>query len=239
MATETLTQGALPRVQWGPVITGVLCALAAQIVLGLFGAAFGFAAAPGGKELGVLAVIWSLVTPIVASFIGAYVAVRVSAEREDAGVYLHGTLVWCIGLILGALFIAGSLAAGAMTAGTAMSGNIGARTVERRDTPANRARAQSAAEDAGKGAAEGTGAAGVAALLGLGGALLGAGVGKRVLTGRGAGRPTRRHGERMVTTSESGVAYGEAGRVTTRPSGGISGIDPRLGASSDDPTMHH
>ncbi len=245
MATETLTRGALPRLQWGPVITGVLCALAAQIVLGLFGATFGFAAAPAGEALGILAVVWGLVTPIVASFIGAHVAVRMTRETTDASVYLHGALVWCIGLIVGAIFITGSLASGAMTAGTAASGNIGVRAIERRATPTNRARAQTAAGDASKGAAEGTGAAGVAALLGLGGALLGAGVGKRVLTGRTMHRDRSRGSRvarpsRSVTTEDSGVAYGESGgRVTTRPPAGLGEMDPRLDERADDPTLRH
>ena len=231
MAAEALTKGVLPRVQWGPVITGVLCALAVQIVLGLFGVAFGFASAPAESNLGVLAGIWGLVTPIVASFIGAWVATRIAADRAEAGAYLHGALVWCIGLIAGAVFITGSLASGAMATGTAASG-VGARVVERRDTSANRARA----EDAARGAAVGTGAAGVAALLGLGGALLGAAVGRRTVMG---GTLIGRHGrfERRELRreyghgQESGVAYGERGAVTTRP--------PGMGERPEDPGLHH
>jgi hypothetical protein len=252
MATETLTRGTLPRVQWGPVITGVLCALAAQIVLGLFGAAFGFASAPAGNALEVLAAVWTILTPIVASFIGAYIAVRVAGDRDEAGAFLHGALVWCIGLIAGAVFITGSLASGAMSAGTAMSGNVGARAIERRDTSVNRARAQATAEDAAKGAAAGTGAAGVAALFGLGGAILGAAVGRRTVTGRTTRRGERRflrhedlrHDEAMV--GETGVAYGERGRVTTRPDLIDRGVDraadpgpPRGPAHGDEPGMHH
>ena len=203
MATETLTHGALPRLQWSPVITGVLCALAAQIVLGLFGVAFGFAAASAGRALGVLADVWGLVTPLVASCIGAHVAVRMTGEQRDASVYLHGAVVWCIGLIAGAIFI-----------------------------------------NTGKSAVEVTGAAGVAALLGLGGALLGAATGKRAMSTWGQRRAPWRetgagYGLREDTVPESGVAYGESGgRVTTRPPAGMSGMDP-LDPSADDPTLHH
>lgn len=242
MATETLTRGALPRVQWGPVISGVLCAIAVQIVLGLFGVAFGFAAAPAGRGMGVLAAIWSLITPIVASFIGAYVAVRVAADREERGAMLHGALVWCIGLIAGALFITGSIASGAMTAGTAASGNIGARVIERRDTAVNRARAQATAEEVGRDAAFGSGGAGVAALLGLGGAILGAAVGRRVVTGQGLtrGRRVQRRHElaqqpevgREFPLEDSGVAYADrGGTLTTRP--------PEPAARPPDDPLHH
>ncbi len=237
MATETLTRGVLPRVQWAPVITGVLCAIAAQIVLGLFGAAFGFVSVPAdNRGVAILAGIWALVTPIVASFIGAYVAVRIAADRLESSAFLHGALVWCIGLIAGALFITGSIASGAMTAGTAASGNVGMRTLTQRDTPANRARAQGAGEDAAKGAATGTGAAGVAALLGLGGALLGAAAGRRTITGEGLiprrGASRERELRREYPGGESGVAYSDRGRVTTRPPDVVE-------RRPDDPGLHH
>ena len=238
MASQTWTDRQLPRVQWGPVITGVLCAIAAQIVLGLFGIAFGFASRPAASGgLGILAAIWELVTPIVASFIGAYVAVRVAGDRGIAGALLHGSIVWCIGLIAGALFITGSLASGAMTAGAAASGNVGVNAITRHDTASNRMRAQSTASDAAKGAAAGTGAAGVAALLGLGGALLGAAAGRRTITGKGAGRHRGRVATERPIDREyeaSGVVYGEAGRVSTRPpaAGGDIGVPP------DEP-LHH
>jgi hypothetical protein len=232
MATEALTHGVLPRVQWGPVITGVLCALATQIVLGLFGAAFGFASGPAGNAVEILSAIWTLLTPVAASFVGAHVAVRVAGDRSEAGAFLHGALVWCIGLIAGAIFITGSLASGALSAGAA--------------------RAQSTA-DAARGAAAGAGAAGVAALFGLGGAILGAAVGRRTMTGRSAGRGERRfmHRERQMhadepMAGESGVAYGERGRVTTRPDLIDRGVDRAADRGidrgvdrGDEPGLHH
>jgi hypothetical protein len=238
MASETLTRGALPRVQWGPVIAGALCALAAQIVLGLFGVAFGFASAPANdRGIGILAGIWALATPIVASFIGAWVAVRIAGHRDEAGAFLHGALVWCMGLLAGALFITGSIASGAMTAGTAASGNVGPRTLTQRDTTAGRTRVQAAGEDAAKGAAAGTGAAAVASLLGLGGALLGAAVGRKAIAGermmRRAGRSRESELRSEVPVEESGVAYTDrTGAVTTRP--------PNVRrAPPDEPGLHH
>jgi hypothetical protein len=238
MAAEALTRGAWPRVQWGPVIAGVLCALAAHIVLGLFGTAFGLAANPAdSKGMGIGAGIWGLLTPFAASLLGAWVAVRVAGDRHEAGSMLHGALVWSIGLIAGAIFLTGIMSTGAMTMGTAASGNIGARTVERRDTPQNRARAEAKGEEAAKGAAAASGAAGLAALLGLGGALLGAALGRRMVTGEGLrpGRDAghRRHlGEEHRAGAESGVAYTDrSGVVTTRP--------PDVIERTDDPGMHH
>jgi hypothetical protein len=246
MAAEALTRGAFPRIQWGPVIAGAFCALAAHIVLGLFGAAFGFAAAPAdSKGLGIGAGIWGLLTPFVASLIGAWVAVRVAGERHEASAMVHGALVWCIGLIAGAIFLSTALGNAALSAGSAASGNVGARTVERRDTPANRSRAEARAEDASKGAAAGAGAAGVASLLGLAGAALGATMGRRQTMGQSLRPSTGRmlhRGTREKTIqheypasdrpAESGVAYtDERGTVTTRPPGSVE--------RTDDQGLHH
>ncbi len=90
------------RVEWAPAITGAFGALAVAIVLGLFGAAFG----RGG--LAVLSGIWLVVTPLVAMFVGAAIA-AVLADRRDA--YATGIMVWCIGLVAGALLLVDTRAA--------------------------------------------------------------------------------------------------------------------------------
>ncbi len=203
MASETLTRGVLPRVQWGPVIAGVLCALAVQIVLGLFGVAFGFASVPAGGGPKVLAAVWAvIITPVAASFVGALIAVRIAGEHMDAGAYLHGALVWCIGLIAGAIFLSGLASSGAMSAGAA-AGNMTLRS----DTIVGRAQVR---DETAKNAALGTSAAAVGALLGLGGALLGAGLGRQMLTGEPLVR--RRRGSRGAPhrdyrTGEGGTTY--------------------------------
>jgi hypothetical protein len=253
MNTETMSKGGLPRIQWSPVVAGVLCAIAVHIVLGLFGAAFGFAAEPADSEgVGLAAGIWGLLVPLVASAIGAFICVRIAREADRAGSYLHGALVWCIGLIAGALFISGSLASGAMSSATAASGNVrGGFARSEVQAPANEARAEEAAE----GAAAAAGAGGLGALLGLAGAFLGAAAGRRALTGEGA-----RHGrgggliDRMQHMARGrggrdaeydrgyregiAAARGQSGIVTstTRPGEGTISGEVRAG---DDPTLHH
>jgi len=189
-----------PRLHWSAVVAGVFLALAAHVVMGLIGAAIGLAAEPADSEaLGAGAAFWALLTPFVASLLGAWLAVRLSGERDGFGSSLHGILVWCIGLIAGALFLTGTLATGAMSAGTAASGNLGAAQRMVGGTPARGPRADEARSDqAGKAGAAATGGAALAAIAGLLGAVVGAGLATRRGRGRGLGWriAIQRHDER-------------------------------------------
>ncbi|HYZ90092.1 MAG TPA: hypothetical protein VE620_12410 [Myxococcales bacterium] len=174
---STILTGPLPRIRWAPVIAGALCALAIQIVLGLFGTAMGISAGPSGSnEIGILGAIWSILTPAFASLVGAHVATRLASALHPAGAYLHGVLVWCIGLIAGAVFLTGVLTGGAIGGGRAVSGNL------RRDDGAFQ---QPRAEQIGKSAAGASALAGLAALFGLAGALIGSISGRRAVLGDG------------------------------------------------------
>lgn len=232
-AVGTDTGGrAFPRLQWSAVITGVIVALAAHIVIGLVGAALGFAARQADSgALGAGAAIWGLITPFVATLLGAWVACRIATQLDAAGSNLHGVVVWCIGLIAGALFLTGLMATGAMTAGAAASGNAGAL---QRITSARVA-----------------GGAAMAALAGLLGAIAGVGIARSRAEGRGlgwkitlqrSGRPFdggMREREVREREARMGDPYA-AGRVATpdqaaRPDLGTS-TQPDL--SSQEPYHH-
>lgn len=176
--TEVAGVRAFPRLAWQPIIAGVLLALAVHVVLGLIGAALGLAAEPAdSRSLGALAGFWGLITPLVASLLGAWLACRLAAIEETRATNLHGVMVWCIGLIAGALFLAGTAASGAMTAGAATSGNAGfvqrmaGRPMVGRPTVAQTEAAQDTAAGT---AAKVAGGAAMAALAGLLGAFGGA-----------------------------------------------------------------
>jgi hypothetical protein len=238
MATATEVAGgrAFPRLHWGAVIAGVLLALAAHVVLGLAGAALGLAARPGAsRAVGAVAVIWALVTPFVATLLGAWLAGRMAgAEDARAGV-LHGVLVWCIGLIAGALFLTGTLATGAMTAGTATSGNVAAAQRGAGETGRGRAaQARAGPDEAARVAATGAGGGALAAIAGL----LGGFVGAALSAGRGLGRgrwraPFRREEAQAGTLQDRG--YGTTYGTETHPGGpGMPG-----GGAPPDPYGHH
>jgi len=88
------------RVLWGPAITGAFFAVACALVLGFFGLSF----AAGGNM--ALAAVWLILTPLAATFIGAAVATGIAGHVN----YATGLMVWCISLVVQALFAPAGLA---------------------------------------------------------------------------------------------------------------------------------
>jgi hypothetical protein len=247
MAVEGQVAGgrAFPRLHWSAVIAGVFLAIAAHIVMGLVGAAIGFAAEPSdSRGVGAAAAIWGLVTPFVATLLGAWLASRMAADDDRRSANVHGILVWCVGLVAGALFLTGTMAAGAVSAGTVASGNLGpAQRMFRGDAGAARPGARAAearADDAARRAAAAAGGAALGAISGLLGAVVGAGLsGRRGGARRGlAGwRLERYHeaggGQRAGPERHPGTTHGEAPRVPGTP----AGTSPDLGGPGD--PYHH
>ncbi len=229
MASTTMeTEGGrtFPRLHWGAIAAGVVLALAAHVVMGLIGAALGFAAAPADSNaVGAAAAIWALLTPFVATLLGAWLAGRLASADDSRSATLHGVLVWCIGLIAGALFLAGTMASGAMSAGTAASGNLGAaQRALRGDTGARGARAEARSEDAAKAAAAGSGGAALAAIAGLLGAVVGAGLSQRRSAAHG-----RRRGWRIA------IQRPEEERTAAMPPGADRGFGTTYGPTPTTP----
>jgi hypothetical protein len=236
-----------PRLRWSAVIAGVFVAIAAHIVMGLIGATLGLVAEPAdSRAVGAAAAIWALLTPFVATVLGAWLACRMAGEEDTRDANVHGILVWCIGLIAGALFLTGTLATGAMSAGTAASGNLGAAQRALPGTARVGARAPDARQDArqdeaAKRAAAGTGGAALGAIAGLLGAIVGAGLATRRREGRGVGwrLGTHRREEARVTGAvaherHATTTYDErAPRVPAAP----SGTPPEVGEPRD--PYHH
>jgi hypothetical protein len=170
MAVNVMS-GRLPHVRWSAVFAGAAVALAAHVCLGLFGAALGYGAeAHDSRALGWLAILWSISTAFAASMTGVIVATRMAAE-SDGDALLHGSLVWCVGLIAGAIFLSGTLTGGTVGAGYAWNGGI--------ISSARDAGPGTAIESAAGSAANASLMAGIASLFGLAGALVGALVGRQ------------------------------------------------------------
>ncbi|MBD1554488.1 hypothetical protein [Pseudomonas typographi] len=127
-------------VSWAAVFAGAAGAAALSLILVLLGAGLGFAASSpwagegaSAKALGVSTIVWLLVTQILASGLGGYLAGRLRvkwASLHGDEVYFrdtaHGFLSWAVATLVAAVLIvssAGHLAsAGASAGASAVSG---------------------------------------------------------------------------------------------------------------------
>lgn len=150
------------RVSWGAIFAGVAITLTIQILLGLLGLALGASSFDPlqeqnpGKGIGIGAAIWLVVSSLVAMFIGAWVAGRLSGGPRTDG-RLHGLVTWSVATLMTVYLIttaAGNLLGGAArllgkagetTAQSAKSGDLQAQLRQMGiDPDALKARAQAA-----------------------------------------------------------------------------------------------
>src|SRR5579859_6441213 len=90
------------RVSWGAIFAGTFVMLVFQIMFILLGAAVGFSTLQtaerqgSGQQLALGSAIWLLVSSLVAIWIGACVAGRLSGGPGRADGMLHGVVTWSI-----------------------------------------------------------------------------------------------------------------------------------------------
>lgn len=117
-------------VSWGAIFAGAAAAAALSLILVVLGAGLGFAASSpwanegaSAKALGISTIIWLLLTQILASGLGGYIAGRLRvkwANLHGDEVYFrdtaHGFLSWAVATLVAAMLIA-STAGGLLSAG--------------------------------------------------------------------------------------------------------------------------
>lgn len=126
-------------VSWAAIFAGAAAAAALSLILVILGAGLGFAAtSPWADEgvsaeaLGISTIIWLLLTQILASGLGGYIAGRLRvkwANLHGDEVYFrdtaHGFLAWAVATLVAAMLIVGSagglLSAGAQAGAGAMA----------------------------------------------------------------------------------------------------------------------
>jgi hypothetical protein len=241
LESEAVERRRFPSLSWGPIIAGVLLALAAHVVLGLIGGALGFAAEPAdSRGLAVAAGFWALLTPFAATLLGAWLACRLAERRDEAGTNLHGVMVWAIGLVAGAVFLAGTALSGAMAAGSALRGPVGAAE---RLLGAASGDGRTAGEEAAGRASAAAGAGAMAALCGLGGAFAGAGIARaRWREGKGRSFPWRIAIQRTDRADDRRLAegrYAAAERGYARPEDEVRDVTRDEGPGAPGDPYHH
>lgn len=119
-------------IRWGGVLAGVAVGVSVQLVLTLLGIASGLSATnvSSGETIGMGPLIWAGISMLIAAFIGAYVAARMSGLKRKADGILHGVVSWAVTTLLFAMLATsagGALMSGIFSnmmggTGTAMSG---------------------------------------------------------------------------------------------------------------------
>jgi hypothetical protein len=109
-AVETVPVGAPGRVRrmsWGAALAGVAVVLFIQLLLTLLGVGIGLAAvnpgtgdSPSPATFGTNAGIYGAVTVIVATFLGAWAAGRLSGSPNRTDGMLHGVVTWSVATLL-------------------------------------------------------------------------------------------------------------------------------------------
>lgn len=101
--TSVSTTAAINKVSWGAVFAGVAIALAVQFLLNLLGVGIGAAVLdpatsdnPAASTFSIGGGIWFVVAGIVASFLGGYVASRLSGRPSTSTGGYHGLTTWAV-----------------------------------------------------------------------------------------------------------------------------------------------
>ena len=101
------------RVSWGAITAGAMVALTVYIILVLLGVALGIEAAVRGTgaDLGAGAAIYSIVSLLLAMFLGGWATSRLAVGESKTEAILYGVILWGV-LFVGMLWL---LSAGVRT----------------------------------------------------------------------------------------------------------------------------
>ncbi|GLR56871.1 hypothetical protein GCM10007919_15950 [Rhizobium indigoferae] len=132
---DTSLTTSLNKIAWGAVFAGVVLALATQLLLNLLGVGIGAAVLdpatsdnPAASTFSIVGGLWFVVAGIIASFIGAYVAARLSGRPSKSTGGYHGVTTWAVTTLV-VLFLlttsVGSLVGGAFSGLSSIVGGVG------------------------------------------------------------------------------------------------------------------
>ena len=91
------------RVQWGPILAGVVTTAATMLVLSVLGLALGASVLDrnvDGNDLSTGATIWGIISALIAFFVGGWVAARSAAVGGTGSGLLNGLMAGCATLVL-------------------------------------------------------------------------------------------------------------------------------------------
>lgn len=104
------------RVRWGPILAGIVTALATQLVLSAIGAAIGATSiadsgAPRTNAGSVASAVgyWSIFSLFLSLLIGSWIAARTSGPMNRSTALLNGVILWASTLALGTWLLASGI----------------------------------------------------------------------------------------------------------------------------------
>ena len=176
------------RVRWGPILAGLVVAISSQLVLTALGAAIGLttlasSGAPRSNagDVGLGVGIWSIISLLIALFLGGWITARACGPMNRSTALLNGAILWATTLAISTWL----LASGVSGAFGVLASNAGEIINQAQQTGVNPQQtvdpnltAQEAQNLASNAAKAGWSFA-LGALLGLVAALIGASVGTR------------------------------------------------------------
>lgn len=98
------------RVQVGPIVAGILTAIASMLILTVLGIAIGSSALEprdGGETISTAAAIWGIASALISFFLGGWVAAKTAAVAGSGSGLINGLMVGA-GVLVLALWLAGS-----------------------------------------------------------------------------------------------------------------------------------
>jgi hypothetical protein len=114
-----------PKMSWSALFAGTVLALGVWALLYIFGLAAGLTALdpadPGtARAVGIGTGIWSIIAPLLALFVGAYVAANLANVQGKGAGATHGAVLWGLFTVLGLVVLGATVQT--VAAGTAEAG---------------------------------------------------------------------------------------------------------------------
>lgn len=126
---------AFHKVSWGAIFAGVALALAIQFLLNLLGVGIGAAVLdpatsdnPATGTFSIAGGVWFIVSGIIASFIGGYIASRLSGRPSRSTGGYHGVTAWAVTTLVVLYLLTtsiGTLVGGAFSGITSVVSGVG------------------------------------------------------------------------------------------------------------------
>jgi hypothetical protein len=119
--------GERPRLSWGAIFGGAVTALGLWVLLYAFGLAIGLSSLDpanphSARSSGIFTGVWALIAPLIALFVGGWVAGRGSSIITRGHGATHGLVMWGLTTVLGASMVAvvmSAIVGGAVSVGKA------------------------------------------------------------------------------------------------------------------------